>query len=95
MVDRATRCVAAGAARSIPRAERRAFDRASKRVELLTEGQVLERDRSVPTADQPDGSDDKRRQHALSCRASDHGINRRGRRSGSGDPQHRRLGSPT
>jgi hypothetical protein len=54
--------------------------------QLLTECQILERDRSVSTADQRERSkrDDKRSQHELSCPAISHRINR-GRRSDSGE----------
>jgi hypothetical protein len=56
--------------------------------QLLTECQILERDRSVSTADQPERSkpDDERSQHELSCPAISHRINR-GRRSDSGERQ--------
>jgi hypothetical protein len=44
----------------------------------LTECQILERDRSVSTADQRERSkrDDERSQHELSCLAITHRINR-------------------
>jgi len=56
--------------------------------QLLTECQILERDRSVSTADQRERSkrDDERSQHELSCPAISHRINR-GRRSDSGERQ--------
>jgi len=56
--------------------------------QLLTECQILERDRSVSTADQRERSkrDDERSQHELSCAAISHRINR-GRRSDSGERQ--------
>jgi hypothetical protein len=42
--------------------------------QLLAEGQILERDRSVSTADQPERSkrDDEGSQHELSCPAIGH-----------------------
>jgi hypothetical protein len=48
--------------------------------QLLTECQILEGDRSVSTADQPQRSkrDDERCQHELSCPAITHRINRAG-----------------
>ena len=48
--------------------------------QLLTECQILERDRSVSTADQREKSkrDDERSQHRLSCLAINHWINGRG-----------------
>ena len=48
--------------------------------QLLTEGQILERDRSVSTADQRERAkrDDERSQHELSCPAITHRINRAG-----------------
>jgi hypothetical protein len=57
--------------------------------QLLTECQILEYDRSVSTADQREGSehDDERSQHEPSCFAVTHRINRRGRRSDSGERQ--------
>ena len=56
--------------------------------QLLTECQILERDRSVSAADQRETSkrDDERSQHELSCPAISHRINRN-RRSDSGDRQ--------
>jgi hypothetical protein len=46
--------------------------------QLLTECQILERDRSVAAADQRERSkrDDERSQHELSCPAISHRINR-------------------
>jgi len=51
---------------------------ALKHGELLTEGQILERDGSGSTADQRERSkrDDERSQHELSCPAISHRINR-------------------
>jgi hypothetical protein len=74
---------------SIARAEVRTPDRAPENRQLLTQRHVLERDGSVSTTEQPERSkqNDKRSQHALSCRPIDLRINRRGWRSGSGDPQ--------
>jgi hypothetical protein len=74
---------------SIARAEVGTPDPAAENRQLLTQRQVLERDGSVSTTKQPERSkqNDKRRQHALSCRPIDLRINRRGWRSGSGEPQ--------
>ena len=74
---------------SIARAEVWTPDRAPENGQLLTQRHVLERDGSVSTTEQPERSkqNDKRGQHALSCGPIDLRINRRGWRSGSGDPQ--------
>src|SRR6266852_6795168 len=72
---------------SISRAELRTPDCAPKDGQLLTQRQVLERDGPVSATDQPERSEqyDNRSQHALSCRAIDLRINRRGWRSGFGE----------
>ena len=59
---------------SIAHAELWAFDGARQCGLLLTERQVLKRDRSVSAADQRERSehDDERGQHAVSCRATTH-----------------------
>ena len=74
---------------SIACAELRTPDRVPENRQLLTQRHVLERDGSVSTTEQPERSkqNDKRGQHALSCRPIDLRINRRGWRSGSGDAQ--------
>jgi hypothetical protein len=74
---------------SISRAELRTRDCAPKDGQLLTQRQVLEHDAPVTATDQPERSEpyDNRSQHALSCRAIDLRINRRGWRSGSGKAQ--------
>ena len=56
---------------SIPRAKLRPLAAARQRGQLLTERQVLRRDRSVAAGDQSDEAheSDKGGQHALSCRA--------------------------
>jgi hypothetical protein len=74
---------------SIARAEVRTLDRALEDCQLLTQRHVLERDGSVFTTEQPERSkqNEKRGQHALSCRPIDLRINRRGWRSHCGDPQ--------
>jgi hypothetical protein len=56
--------------------------------QLLTECQILERNRSVSTTDQRERSkgDDERSQHESFCPAISHRINR-GRRSDSGERQ--------
>ena len=61
-------------------AEWRTLDGASEHGQLLTECQILKRDRSVSAADQRDRSedDDERGQHELSCGATDHRIKRVG-----------------
>ncbi len=65
---------------SIARAEVRTPDRAPENGQLLTQRQVLERDGSVSRTEQPECSkeNDKRGQHALSCRPIDLRLNRRG-----------------
>jgi hypothetical protein len=62
---------------SIPRPKLRAFSSARQRGQLLPQRDVLERDSSVPSTEQSDGSEeyDDRRQHARSCRASALKIN--------------------
>jgi hypothetical protein len=64
-------------------------NRAPEHRQLLAERQVLKRDCAVSAADQCERSehDDERGQHALSCRATDHRINRLGWRSNSGEGQ--------
>ena len=63
---------------SISLAELRTPHGALEHGQLLTERQILERDRSVSTADQPERSkrDDERSQHDVSCPAITHRINR-------------------
>ena len=65
---------------SISVAELRTPHGALEHGQLLTECQILERDRSVSTADQRERSkrDDERSQHELSCPAISHRINRGG-----------------
>jgi hypothetical protein len=62
---------------SISRTEWRTLDRALEHRQLLTEGQVLKRDRAVSAADQREGTerDEKRGQHERSCAAIDQRIN--------------------
>ena len=74
---------------SISVAELGTFHGALEHRQLLTEYEILERDRSVSTADQREGSehDDERSQHELSCPAINHRINR-ARRSDCGEPQY-------
>jgi hypothetical protein len=62
---------------SISRTERRTQDRAFEDRQLLTEGEVLKRDRAVSAADQREGTehDKKRGQHERSCAAIDQRIN--------------------
>ena len=74
---------------SIALAKLRAFCGACQRSHLLTEREVLKRDRSVSAADQSDRAEsyDQRRQHALSCRRFELKINRRTGRSGIGEGQ--------
>ena len=64
-------------------------DRAPEHRQLLAERQVLKRDCAVSAADQCERSEhyDERGQHELSCRATDHRINRLGWRSDSGETQ--------
>ena len=75
---------------AISPAELGTTDGALEHGQLLTECQILERDRSVSTADQRERSkrDDERSQHELSCPAVNHRINR-GWRSDSGEEQCR------
>ena len=65
---------------SIACAELRTPDRAPENRQLLTQRHVLERDGSVSTTEQPECSkeNDKRGQHALSCRPIDLRLKRRG-----------------
>jgi len=76
---------------SISVAEVGTRDCALEHGQLVTECQVLERDRPVTTADQRKGpeQDNKRGQHESSCGVIDHRINRRRWRSGSGERQYR------
>jgi hypothetical protein len=78
---------------SISVAESGTLHGAPEHGQLLTECQILECDRLVSTADQISarGSehDDERSQHEPSCPAVNHRINRRGRRSDSGERQGR------
>ena len=62
---------------SISRTEWRTLDRALEHRQLLTEGQVLKRDRAVSAADQCEGTeqDKKRGGHERSCAAIDQKIN--------------------
>ena len=62
---------------SISRTEWRTLDRALEHRQLLTEGQVLKRDRVVSAADQREGTehDEKRGRHERSCAAIDQRIN--------------------
>ena len=62
---------------SISRTEWRTLDRALEHRQLLTEGQVLKRDRAVSAADQREGTeqDKERGQHERSCAAIDQRIN--------------------
>ena len=62
---------------SIACAELRTLDRALEHRLLLTEGQVLKRDRAVSAADQREGTehDEKRGRHERSCGAIDQRIN--------------------
>ena len=62
---------------SISRTEWRTLDRALEHRQLLTEGQVLKRDRAVSATDQRQGTeyDKKRGQHERSCAAIDQRIN--------------------
>lgn len=62
---------------SISRTEWRTLDRALERRQLLTEGQVLKRDRAVSAADQREGTeqDKKRGRHERSCAAIHQRIN--------------------
>jgi hypothetical protein len=75
---------------SISIAEWGPVNRASEHSQLLAECQVLKRDRPVSATDQGERSEhyDERGQHELSCRASDHRINRLGWRSDSGEAQY-------
>ena len=65
---------------SVAREEPLTLNGASKDRQLLAEGHVLKRDGAVSATDQPERSEqyDKRGQHAVSCRAINHRINRRG-----------------
>jgi len=69
-------------------AEWRTLDGAPEDGQLLTECEILKRDRSVSAADQRDRSehDDERGQHELSCGATDRRIKRLAGRSDSGEP---------
>src|SRR5712691_7543733 len=62
---------------SISWTEWRTLDRTLEHRQLLTEGQVLKRDRAVSAADQREGTqhDEKRGQHERSCAAIDQRIN--------------------
>jgi hypothetical protein len=62
---------------SISRTERWTPDRALEHRQLLTEGQVLKRDRAVSATDQRQGTehDKKRGRHERSCAAIDQRIN--------------------
>ena len=62
---------------SISRTERRTRDRALEHRQLLTEGQILKRDRAVSATDQRQGTehDKKRGRHERSCAAIDQRIN--------------------
>jgi hypothetical protein len=72
---------------SISATESGTFHGALEHRQLLTEYEILERDRSVSIADPHEGSEheDERSQHELSCPAINHRINR-ARRSGCGEP---------
>jgi len=62
---------------SISRTERWTLDRALEHRQLLTEGQVLKRNRAVSATDQRQGTehDKKRGRHERSCAAIDQRIN--------------------
>ena len=62
---------------SISRTEWRTLNRALEHRQLLTQGQVLKRDRAVSAADQCEGTehDEKRGWHGRSCAAIDQRIN--------------------
>ncbi|MGZ7007929.1 MAG: hypothetical protein ACXVLX_20180 [Ilumatobacteraceae bacterium] len=62
---------------SISGTKRRTLDRALEHRQLLTQRQVLKRDRAVSAADQREGTeqDEKRGQHERSCAAIDQRIN--------------------
>jgi hypothetical protein len=68
-----------GTKQAIARAELRTSDCALENGQLLTQRNVLERDGSVSTAEQPERSKQhhKRGQHSLSCRPIDLRIKRR------------------
>ena len=70
-------------------AEWRTLDGASEDGQLLTECEILKRDRSMSAANQRDRSkhDDERGQHDLSCDATDRRIKRLAGRPDIGEPQ--------